>query len=141
MESIYFFKEDYNIDLRKLKKYKKWLEKVAKTYEYTIYEINYVFCSDEYLHKINLQYLNHDTYTDIITFDLKQDTSDNNIEADIFISVERVKENAKNLKIDYEVELARVMVHGLLHLIGLSDKTDSDKQKMRSHENLAIELL
>jgi rRNA maturation RNase YbeY len=142
MNNIYFFKEDYKIDLRKLRKHKKWLNKVANSYGYKITELNYIFCSDEYLHKINLEYLNHDTYTDIITFDLKEVSEEQNtIEADIFISLERVNENAIKLKIKEEKELARVMAHGLLHLMGFSDKTDADKKDMRSVENKAIELL
>jgi len=142
MENIYFFKEDCKFDLRKLKKHKPWLNKVASAYKYEIQEINYVFCSDEYLHQINLDYLNHDTYTDIITFDLQDQSSNSKqIESDIFISIDRVKENATNLKADFAEELARVMAHGLLHLMGFMDKTEQNKKEMRLAENTALELL
>jgi len=142
MNNIYFFKEDYQFDLRKLKRYKRWLNQLANSYEFEIAELNYIFCSDEYLHKINLDYLNHDTYTDIITFDLQENNEGNNsIEADIFISIDRVTDNAKNLNIDFEEELARVMAHGLLHLIGFKDKSDNEKGEMRLAENKALELL
>lgn len=142
MNNIYFFKEDYKIDLRKLRNHKNWLHKIANSYDYKITELNYIFCSDEYLHKINLEYLNHDTYTDIITFDLKEVLeAENTIEADIFISLERVNENAIKLEISEEKELARVMAHGLLHLMGFRDKTEAEKTEMRVEENKAIELL
>jgi len=142
MENIYFFKEDCKFDLRKLKKHKPWLNKVARAHQYEIQEINYIFCSDEYLHQINLDYLNHDTYTDIITFDLQdQSSKSKQIESDIFISIERVKENATKLNIDFANELARVMAHGLLHLMGFVDKTEQNKKEMRLAENTALELL
>lgn len=142
MNNIYFFKEDCQFDLRKLKRHKRWLNQLANSYEFEIAELNYIFCSDEYLHKINLDYLNHDTYTDIITFDLQENNEGNNsIEADIFISIDRVTDNAKNLNIDFEEELARVMAHGLLHLIGFKDKSDNEQDEMRLAENKALELL
>jgi len=142
MDNIYFFKEECQFDLRKLKKYKGWLNQLTKFYGYEITELNYIFCSDEFLYKINLDYLNHDTYTDIITFDLQEDKEQNNsIESDIFISIDRVAENAKNLNIDFKEELARVMAHGLLHLIGFKDKSDEEKKEMRLAENKALELL
>lgn len=142
MNNIYFFKEDCQFDLRKLKRHKNWLHQLAKVYKYEIEELNYIFCSDNFLHKINIDYLNHDTYTDIITFDLREDTLENNIiESDIFISIDRVAENAANLKINFKEELARVMAHGLLHIVGFKDKSNSEKLEMREAENKAIELL
>ena len=142
MTEIHFFKEDCEIDLRKLKNHKSWLVHLAKQYNYHIQELNYIFCSDEYLHKINLEYLNHDTYTDIITFDLQEKASkDRTIESDIFISVDRVQENADKLNTDMLEELKRVMAHGLLHLIGFKDKTVTEKEEMRLAENKALELL
>ncbi len=96
--------------------------------------IQYVFCSDKYLHKINLEYLNHDTYTDIITFSL----SDECIESDIFISMERVGENASERGIPFEIELHRVIIHGVLHLCGYGDKTDEEKALMREKEEEAL---
>jgi len=141
MNNIYFFKEDCEFDLRKLKKHKAWLTRVAKTHDHQIEELNYIFCSDNYLHKINQEYLDHDTYTDIITFDLKDlDSNDSPIEADIFISIDRVRENASNLNNDYQEELLRVMAHGLLHLVGFKDKTKEEKERMRNAENKSLEL-
>ena len=95
-------------------------------------EINYIFCDDEYLHKINLEYLNHDDLTDIISFDY---TMGNEIHGDIFISVERVQENAADFKVPFEEEIRRVMVHGVLHYCGYKDKGEADELLMRSKEN------
>lgn len=95
-------------------------------------EINYIFCDDLYLHKINLEYLNHDDLTDIISFDY---TMGNEIAGDIFISVERVRENAIDFKVSFEEELKRVMVHGVLHYCGYKDKGEADEWLMRSKEN------
>ena len=95
-------------------------------------EINYIFCDDEYLHKINLEYLNHDDLTDIISFDY---TMGNEIHGDIFISIERVQENAADFKVPFEEEIRRVMVHGVLHYCGYKDKGEADELLMRSKEN------
>lgn len=142
MTTIHYFKEDYNIDLRKLSKYKSWLTRVCRSYQYSIEELNYILCSDEYLHQINMEYLNHDTYTDIITFDLQdEDHTTNSILADIFISMDRVKENAQDLNIEFDTEFARVMAHGILHIIGFTDKNETDKNKMRLAEESALQLL
>ena len=102
--------------------------------------INYIFTSDQYLLDINKQYLNHDYLTDIITFN--NSTSNNLLEADIFISIERVKDNAKALQVQFIDELHRVMIHGILHLLGFDDKTEHDKAEMRKKENhyLALRL-
>lgn len=102
-------------------------------------EINYIFCTDEYLLKINTEYLNHHYYTDIITFDNSDDTEV--IESDMFISYERVKENAEKLNVSTENELYRVMIHGVLHLLGFKDKTDTEQQEMRQKENECLQLL
>jgi probable rRNA maturation factor len=100
-------------------------------------EINYIFCDDEYLHKINLEYLNHDTLTDIISFDY---TMGNQISGDIFISVERVQDNATDFKVSFEEELRRVMVHGVLHYCGYKDKGEEEELLMRSKENEKLAL-
>ena len=97
-------------------------------------ELQYVFCSDEYLHKMNVSYLNHDDYTDIITFDLS-DSTDKHILGEIYISVERVKENGKKLGTGFESEILRVIFHGALHLCGYKDKSKVDKAVMRSKED------
>jgi rRNA maturation RNase YbeY len=100
-------------------------------------DINFIFCSDEYLLKINKQFLNHDYYTDIITFDYSSDTL---LSGDLFISVERVLENSKIYKTVFQEELRRVMIHGILHLMGYKDSTNEESQKMREAENGALSL-
>ena len=137
---INYFKEDVSIDLRKLSPFKKWLISVSEHHQHKIEALNYILCSDEYLLQINQDYLNHDTYTDIITFDNRDDVNQP-IEGDIFISFERVKENAVINKVTVDIELARVMAHGLLHLIGFKDKTDKEKQTMREQEDSALNFL
>jgi probable rRNA maturation factor len=141
MSRINFFKEDINLDLRTLRKLKSWVKLVADLHKQPIDTLNYIFCSDEFLHQINLEYLNHDTYTDIVTFDLRADNSSEALEADIFISVERVEENAQKMHTSLIKELARVMIHGVLHLIGYADKTTKEKELMRSKENEALQYL
>lgn len=101
--------------------------------------INIIFCSDTYLYKLNYDYLGHDTFTDIITFD--QSEKDQALEGDIFISVERAKENAQAFEVSLEQELSRLMVHGMLHLIGYSDKTKDQKKEMRIKEEAYLSLL
>ena len=130
---IVFFNEDINFKFQDKNKFKAWLKKVAEKESFTIDELNYIFCSDEYLHKINLEYLDHDTYTDIITFDNSE--AETVIEGDIFISIERVRENSQTLNTVFEEELKRVIVHGLLHLCGYDDHTPEDKAEMRRLES------
>ena len=130
---IVFFNEDINFKFQDKNKFKAWLKKVAEKEDFTIGELNYIFCSDEYLHKINLEYLDHDTYTDIITFDNSE--TETVIEGDIFISIERVKENSQTLNTVFEEEVKRVIVHGLLHLCGYDDHTPEDKNEMRRLES------
>ena len=100
-------------------------------------EINVVFCSDQYLLKLNQQYLNHNTFTDIITFDYVEGET---ISGDLFISVERVKENAQKASLPFANELNRVIVHGLLHLMGYNDKTDQETQEIRAKEDFYLTL-
>jgi probable rRNA maturation factor len=115
-----------------------WLNKVASNYKVTIEHLSYNFCSDEHLLEINKRHLNHDYYTDIITFDISDGPEV--IEGDIYISVDRVKANAKENGVPYLVELQRVMAHGLLHLVGFGDKTQSEIRAMRAAENESLEL-
>lgn len=136
--AINFFTEDIKFNLPNKLKRKSWLNNLAKTEGFKIAELSYIFCSDEYLHKMNLDYLNHDTYTDIITFD--NSDGEEIIEGDIFISVERVRENAKQLNLSEELELSRVISHGLFHLMGYKDKTKTQKAEMRKKEEFAIVL-
>lgn len=114
-----------------------WLSKVILSENKKEGEISYIFCDDEYLHKINLEYLNHDTLTDIISFDY---TIGNEISGDVFISIERVQENAIDFNNSFSEELKRVMVHGVLHYCGYKDKSEKDKTLMRSKENEKIEM-
>ena len=130
---IIFFNEDIDFKFQGKNKFKNWLKKVSEKEGFTIGELNYIFCSDEYLHKINLEYLDHDTYTDIITFDNSE--VETVIEGDIFVSIERVKENSQILNIIFEEELKRVIVHGLLHLCGYDDHAPEDKVEMRRLES------
>ena len=116
-------------------KLRSWLNKIADSYGSTIDRLDYILCSDEYLIKINKEYLNHDDYTDIITFPYKEGKI---IESDVFVSIDRVMENAEALNIEFETELLRVIAHGLLHLIGFKDKTEEDVAKMRKAEDEGI---
>ncbi|PRZ26235.1 rRNA maturation RNase YbeY [Flavobacterium granuli] len=113
----------------------KWLSEVILSEDKKEGEINYIFCDDEYLHKINVEYLNHDTLTDIISFDY---SLGNELNGDIFISVERVQDNANDFKVSFEEELKRVLVHGILHYCGYKDKGDEDEVLMRSKEDEKI---
>lgn len=113
-------------------KYTQWLQKVASDENATIQNLTYIFCSDEYLLNMNIKYLAHDYYTDIITFPYQEGKV---IEADLYISVDRVAENAGEFRVDFRNELNRVMVHGLLHLLGYKDKTTEDVTIMRSKED------
>ena len=108
-----------------------WITNCINSYGYTEGEINYVFCDDEYLLKLNVEFLEHDTYTDVISFDY---TLGKLISGDIFISIERVKENALNFDQLFENELNRVIIHGILHYLGFKDKNEVDKAQMRSEE-------
>ena len=109
-----------------------WLNSVIKEEGMLIGDLVYVLCTDEYLLKKNIQFLNHNTLTDVITFDYSQDEI---ISGDILISTERVVENAKIFKVNYLTELQRVMLHGLLHLLGYKDKIEKDANAMREKEN------
>lgn len=116
-------------------RYETWLSRVIVSEGKKEGEVSYIFCDDDYLLEINKQYLNHDTLTDIISFDY---TMGNEIGGDIFISVERVRDNAVDFKVSFEEELRRVMAHGVLHYCGYKDKTEADEQLMRSKEEEKI---
>lgn len=132
----FFFEETDEFDVSGLN-VEKNIEAVLSNENRTLGEINYIFCSDEYLLNINKQYLKHDYYTDVISFDYSEDDI---ISGDIFISVDTVKDNAKEYDVKFEKELARVMVHGVLHFIGYKDKTDEDAKQMRQKENQYLPL-
>lgn len=131
--AIHFFEEDIVSNLKKKKDTKNWIKETILVEGKTLGTLNYVFCSDEYLHKMNVDFLQHDTLTDIITFD--QSEIENKIEGDIFISIDRVLDNAKKYNTTYKDELNRVMIHGALHLIGYKDKKKADQELMRSKED------
>lgn len=118
-------------------KIKHWFEATAKAEEKHIGALNYIFCDDEYLIKINVEFLQHDTYTDIITFDY---SVGDELISDIYISTERVAENAKEFGETFDGELNRVLIHGLLHLCGYKDKTEEETSLMRNKENYYLSL-
>lgn len=136
--AIHFFSEEIKFNLPQKLKRKNWLKKVAESENHKVGDINYIFCSDEYLYQINVDYLSHHTYTDIITFDNSE--KDGRIEGDIFISIERVRENATKHQQSEETELSRVISHGLFHLMGYKDKSKDQSELMRSKEEFAIKL-
>lgn len=135
---IHFFTEDIDFVLPHKIKVRTWLSNLVKLYDFNIKEINFIFCSDAYLLTMNQQYLQHDTLTDIITFDHSE--TKGKLESDIFISVERTNENAHTYGITPLDELHRVMAHGVLHLLGFKDKNKSDKALMTQKENEALAL-
>lgn len=130
---IEFLVEDVPFELADAEALTSWITQVAKVHEYEIVQLTYIFCSDEYLHRVNMEYLEHDTYTDIITFDNADDADI--IEGDVFISVERVRENAEQLGLAFRDELHRVMIHGVLHLLGYADKDLLSQTAMRKKED------
>ncbi len=113
----------------------KWIQSIIESEGFEVLEINYIFCDDIYLNKINVEFLNHDTFTDIISFDY---SLGNQIGGDIYISVERVRENAENFNVTFENELHRVLIHGVLHYMGFKDKTEKDKKEMRNKEESCL---
>jgi rRNA maturation RNase YbeY len=124
------YETDFELDNEEA--FENWIINIVDSEASAVGEISYVFCDDVYLHNINVEYLKHDTLTDIISFDY---TVGNLIQGDIFISIERVKDNANDFKVSFEEELKRVMCHGLLHYCGYKDKSDSDAALMRQKEN------
>tara|TARA_B100001063_G_C16534580_1_gene438141 strand:- start:36 stop:467 length:432 start_codon:yes stop_codon:yes gene_type:complete len=127
---INFFSENEFI-LKDEKDYREWIERSILSEDKFIGDISFIFCNDDYLHKINLEYLSHDTYTDIISFD---NTLGNTLQGDIFISTERISENARNFNAEFSEELKRVLIHGILHFCGYKDKTEREKELMRRKE-------
>ena len=133
---INFYSEnDFNLENTDL--YKNWLQRVISSEDKRLGEISYIFCDDEYLLDINQRFLDHDTYTDIISFD---DSMGNLLNGDIYISTERVEENAAEFNEDFETELKRVIVHGILHYCGYKDKSEEDAALMRRKESEKIKL-
>ena len=131
---------NYETDFKLLdeKKTSQWISSIVEQGAFELGEINYIFCDDEYLHKINVEFLEHDTFTDIISFDY---TMGRLIGGDIFISIPRVEENSKEFDVSFQNELYRVIIHGVLHYMGYKDKTPDEKQLMRDKENSCLKSL
>ena len=133
---IHFFSEDVSYTLKQKGLIRNWIRNTIVAENQQLRELNFIFCSDNYLLTINQQYLNHDTYTDIITFDNSENKPE--IVGDIFISLDRIRENAKNFDVKESDELHRVMIHGTLHLLGYPDKGKSAKALMTEKEDLYL---
>lgn len=131
--AIHFFTEDIVFTLKEKSAIRNWIVKTVTSESYRLKELNYIFCSDAYLLAMNQQYLNHNTYTDIITFDNSEEALV--VVGDVFISVDRIRENAETFKIAERDELHRVMIHGVLHLLGYTDKGKTEKAQMTDKEN------
>lgn len=136
---INFFVEEIDFKLKNKKNLRSWIEQTVLAEKFTLKEVNFIFCPDAYLLKINQDYLQHDTYTDIITFDNSK--TEKEIVGDIFISVERVSENALTYQTTALQELHRVMIHGTLHLLGYKDKAAKEKKLMTTKENFYLNRL
>ena len=135
---VLFFSENTSFLLEDENLIREWIYLVAKDNHFTVGVINYIFTDDKTLHKVNKDFLNHDYYTDIITFDNSQG---NEINGDVYISVDRVKDNAKDLEKKFENELHRVIIHGVLHLTGKKDNNPDNQSQMRQAENKYLSLL
>jgi len=131
------FNYETDFQLEKESDYEQWIDAVIESEGKEPGEINYIFCDDEYLHNINMQYLNHDTLTDIISFDY---CIGDLISGDIFVSIERVQDNAKDYEVSFNEELLRVLAHGVLHYCGYKDKTEDEALLMRSKEQEKINM-
>ncbi|MDP5027466.1 MAG: rRNA maturation RNase YbeY [Flavobacterium sp.] len=131
------FNYETDFELDNQSQYEDWISRIIESEGFDEGEINYIFCNDEYLHKINVEYLDHDTLTDIISFDY---TVGNLIQGDIFVSVERVKDNANDFNVSFEEELKRVLSHGVLHYCGYKDKSPKDEALMRSKEEEKMQM-
>ena len=137
--AISFQNEDIQFTLPEKIKIRQWIRKIILDSEHkSKIQINFIFCSDNFLYQINQTYLKHDTFTDIITFDYSEHKD--RIEADIFISIDRVEVNSKQYRSPFFTELKRVMIHGVLHLLGYLDKTKVQREKMREKENECLTL-
>ena len=131
------FNYETDFELENEAQYEDWISRIIESEGFNEGEINYIFCDDEYLHKINVEYLDHDTLTDIISFDY---SVGNVLQGDIFVSVERVKDNANDFNVSFEEELKRVLSHGVLHYCGYKDKSPEDEALMRSKEEEKMQM-
>lgn len=135
---IEFFSEDIDFELDNADQISDWIADIIEEHEQELSNLTYVFCSDDYLHQINVEYLDHDTLTDIITFNNADE--DGIVEGDVFISVDRVRDNASDLGVPFQDELHRVIIHGVLHLLGYKDKSKEDAELMRKQEDSSLSL-
>ncbi len=133
MADIHFFKEDVRFNLLSQTRLRKWIGLAVRQNKFQLKELNFIFCSDHYLLNLNKKFLGHNFFTDIITFDNSEDRK--SVAGDIFISYDRVKSNATEFKVPVKDELHRVMIHGVLHLLGYSDKTKKAQELMRKSED------
>lgn len=136
---IHFFSEEVTYTVKNKAVIRNWINSTITSEGYMLGELNFILCSDEYLLRMNQQFLDHDTYTDVITFDNSERLK--TITGDIFISIERITENAAEMKVAVAQELCRVMIHGTLHLLGYKDKTKAAKTKMTNKEDHYLSLL
>ncbi|WP_162428096.1 rRNA maturation RNase YbeY [Pontibacter pudoricolor] len=135
---IEFYSEDVEFSLSNPEQVADWIATIIEQHDFELAGLTYIFCSDDYLHQINVEYLDHDTLTDIITFDNADE--EGIVESDIFVSIDRVKDNAQTLGIPFEDELHRVLIHGVLHLLGYDDKTEEQEALMRKQEDSCLSL-
>lgn len=135
---IEFYSEDIAFSLSNPDKVADWIADIIEQHEFELASLTYIFCSDDYLHQINVEYLDHDTFTDIITFDNADE--EGTVEGDIFVSIDRIRDNAQTLNIPFEDELHRVLIHGVLHLLGFKDKTEEQEALMRQKEDSCLSL-
>jgi probable rRNA maturation factor len=138
MAAIHYFTEDSTFKLKNPKKTTTWIKMAIKQEKATLISLNYIFCSDSYLLKLNTAHLGHKTLTDIITFDYSEDPGI--INGEIYVSIERVKENSVKFKTQFDSEVHRVIIHGVLHLVGYGDKKPSEKAIMRKKEEAYLSL-
>ena len=132
------FNYETQFNLSDEEKLKGWISKCIKQYDFTEGELNFIFCDDNYLHKLNVEFLKHDTLTDIISFDY---TLGKLVSGDIFISIERVRENSLEFHQTFDNEMNRVIIHGVLHFMGFKDKSDEEKSIMRTNEDSCLKFL
>ena len=135
---IEFHSEDVDFSLSNPEQVSDWIASIIEQHDDELANLTYDLCSDDYLHQINVEYLDHDTLTDIITFDNADE--EGVVESDIFVSIDRVKDNAQTLGIPFEDELHRVLIHGVLHLLGFKDKTEEQEALMRKQEDSCLSL-
>ncbi|MGQ3014821.1 MAG: rRNA maturation RNase YbeY [Flavobacteriales bacterium] len=136
--ALTFHSADISIPLKERTRLKNWLQNLAKAHGYAVQELRYIFCSDDFLLEINRSSLDHDYYTDIITFDLRENTKSKKIVGEIYISVDRVRENASDFGVSFSTEMRRVLAHGILHLVGFKDKSPEQEAEMRREEDKAL---